>query len=180
MPQKKSDRNRSKKFSKSHTVETTMQNTSLKLQLGSQYLCHSAFNAPNLPDALRTLSFTPHLHLVVDAQLKLLSEAEKAYELRLNIHAYGLEKIPDAGEELTPLYDAHIIYGGLYAIIGDASKAAQEQYLLQNAPSYLYPSIRTMLLNFIKEAGFGVATIQPIDFYELWNKRTEQQENSAA
>lgn len=144
---------------------------SLSLELGSQYLCEAAFNAPGLPDVLRGLKKPLHLHIIVDSALNILPQEDHAYELRLTLQGFGLEHIPGPHEELQSFYHAKITYGGLFALKGRATEEENEQFMLNEAPGFLFPSARTALLGLIREAGFTVGNIQPIDFRNFWKAR---------
>ncbi|WP_018980374.1 protein-export chaperone SecB [Saccharibacter floricola] len=147
--------------------------TALKLDLGSQYLCHATIDVPNTPEVLRTLKAPPHLHLVVDKSMREASDVEGAYELRLVVRAFGYPHAPKEGEKLQPLYQAAVVYAGLFGVVGKASSEAREKFIAQEAAGYLFPTARNILLDLVRESGFSVNNPQPIDFRTFWEKNEE-------
>lgn len=170
MAPKKTHKNPSKDVSKNREDQPP-KHTSLSIKLGSQYLCHSTFNAPNVPQIFTELKAPPHLHLIVDVSMQQFSDAKATYEVRLIVQALGLDHAPQKDEELKPIYHAHIVYAGIFSVEGTGKKEDVEQFVLHEASHFLYPSVRTITLDLIREAGFVVGSIQPIDFKELWKQR---------
>lgn len=146
-----------------HNVAST-----LKLDLGSQYLCHANIDVPGAPEVLRTLKAPPHLHLIVDKTLREAADQEGAYELRLIVRAYGYPHMPKEDEKLPALYQASVVYAGLFGVVGKADPANREKFVAEEASGYLFPTARNILLDLIRESGFSVNNPQPIDFRTFW------------
>lgn len=73
------------------------------------------------------------------------------------------------------LYELSVAYAGLFGLTGRIPQDAIEPLLLVEAPRFLFPPARSVMLNTVREAGFPSPNIQPIDFHELWQSRRAQQ-----
>lgn len=146
------------------------------LFVGSQYLRTLSIDVQNTPDIYRDLPAQPHVSMTVDVTARQLPGGQPSFEVTLVIRAQGLDASP-AENAPAPrvLYEANIAYAGLFGLSGTVTQETAEPILLVNAPSYLFPSARSALLNVIREAGFPVGNIQPINFHDLWQTRRLQQ-----
>ncbi|QDH17787.1 protein-export chaperone SecB [Swingsia samuiensis] len=152
-----------------HKAATEKQKSAL--EIGSQYLRTLSIDIPNTPDVFRHLPSKPSVGLVVDVNARQLADGQPNFEVSLVIRAQGLEQPEKNGTTPRVLYEAHIAYAGLFSVAGVSSPAEVEPLLLAKAPEYLFPSARIILLNTVREAGFPVMNIQPIDFHNLWLSR---------
>lgn len=145
----------------------------LKLDLGSQYLCHASIDVPGAPEVLRTLKAPPHLHLIVDKSMREASDQEGAYELRLIVRAFGYPHAPKEDEKIPALYQAVVSYAGLFGVVGKAGPAEREKFVAEEASGYLFPTARNILLDLIRESGFSVNNPQPINFRTFWQNNAD-------
>ncbi|GLQ61673.1 protein-export chaperone SecB [Gluconobacter cerinus] len=145
------------------------------LVLGSQYLRTLSIDVQNTPDIYRDISGEPHIGMTVDVTARQLPGGHPNFEVTLVIRAQGLDAPQSATHNARTLYELQIAYAGLFALSGLVTQADVEPLLLVNAPGYLFPSARMILLNTIREAGFPVGNIQPINFHDLWQSRRTQQ-----
>lgn len=90
------------------------------------------------------------------------------------IHAQGVRASPTP-EVPSPdvLYTVELSYAGLFTL-QNATQDDVERLLLVDAPRYLFPAARNVLSNLVREAGFPVANLQPVDFQALWKARRGQ------
>ncbi|EHH68267.1 protein-export chaperone SecB [Gluconobacter morbifer] len=146
-----------------------------RLVVGSQYLRSLAIDIQNTPDVYFSLPPQPHIAMMVDVTARQLGE-QPNFEVSLVIRAQGLEAAPTQ-EAPSPkvLYEINASYAGLFGLSGLMSEADVEPMLLVQAPGFLFPSSRAVILSTVREAGFPVANIQPIDFHALWQSRRAQQ-----
>lgn len=139
-----------------------------RLEMGSQYLCHASIDVPNTLQDLCNLEGSSHLHLVIDVSISAVSDLKDVYDLRLVLKGFGYPHAPKEGEEQSLLYQVSVVYGGLFGVIGQIEAKESRSFVVQEASGYLFPSARTILLNLIRESGFPVHNIQPINFREFW------------
>ncbi|KXV20603.1 protein-export chaperone SecB [Gluconobacter japonicus] len=151
--------------------------TSPALVVGSQYLRTLSIDVQNTPDIYRDIPAQPHVGMTVDVTARQLpGGGQPSFEVTLVIRAQGLDAAP-APNAPAPrvLYEIHIAYAGLFGLSGAITQAIAEPLLLVEAPKYLFPSARAAMLNAVREAGFPVGNIQPINFHDLWQSRRLQQ-----
>lgn len=149
--------------------------SSSSLIVGSQYLRTLSIDVQNTPDVYRDLPPQPHIGMMVDVTGRQLGD-QPTFEVSLAIRAQGLESAPiqDAPNPKV-LYEITLAYTGLFGLTGRIPQEAVEPLLLVEAPRFLFPTARSVMLNTVREAGFPSPNIQPIDFHELWQSRRTQQ-----
>ncbi|GBR34641.1 protein-export chaperone SecB [Gluconobacter kondonii] len=149
--------------------------SSSSLIVGSQYLRTLLIDIQNTPDVYRDLPSQPHIGMTVDVTGRQLGD-QPTFEVSLAIRAQGLESAP-AQDAPAPkvLYEISLAYAGLFGLTGRIPQEAVEPLLLVEAPRFLFPPARSVMLNIIREAGFPSPNIQPIDFHALWQSRRAQQ-----
>ena len=146
------------------------------LVVGSQYLRTLSIDVQNTPDIYRDIPAQPHVGMTVDVTARQLPGGQPSFEVTLVIRAQGLDAAPvENAPAPRVLYEVHIAYAGLFGLSGAISQATAEPLLLVEAPKYLFPSARAAMLNVVREAGFPVGNIQPINFHDLWQSRRLQQ-----
>ncbi|MCQ9156280.1 protein-export chaperone SecB [Acidomonas methanolica] len=144
------------------------------LVIGSQYLRSVSFQTPQTPSVFASLQAPPHVRLVVDVNARQLSETDLNFEVTLVLRAEGQTAVPDAAAPEPPVaYEAMAAYAGLF-VVGPQWRDRLEEILLIEAPRQLFPAARAVLLGLVREAGFQVANIQPVDFVALWHARRSE------
>ncbi|AOX19025.1 hypothetical protein A0U90_00460 [Kozakia baliensis] len=144
------------------------------LGVGNQYIRSITFNVHGAPEVYFNLPTQPHIGLRLDVNARQIGENQPNFEVTLVAGAQGFRAAPS---EQTPqpdvLYDIELSYSGLF-VVQNAQPQEVETLLLVEAPRLLFPSARSALLNLIREAGFPVSNIQPVDFLALWQARRGQ------
>ncbi|AQS90599.1 MULTISPECIES: protein-export chaperone SecB [Gluconobacter] len=149
--------------------------SSSSLIVGSQYLRTLTIDVQNTPDVYRDLPSQPHIGMTVDVTGRQLGD-QPTFEVSLVIRAQGFENAPTQDAPTSRvLYEISLAYAGLFGLTGRIPQDAIEPLLLVEAPRFLFPPARSVLLNTIREAGFPSPNIQPIDFHSLWQSRRAQQ-----
>ena len=149
--------------------------SSSSLIVGTQYLRALTIDVQNTPDVYRNLPAQPHIGMTVDVTGRQLGD-QPTFEVSLVIRAQGFESAPTQDAPTSKmLYEISLSYAGLFGLTGRIPQEAVEPLLLVEAPRFLFPPARSVLLNTIREAGFPSPNIQPIDFHALWQSRRAQQ-----
>ncbi|MFT9221957.1 protein-export chaperone SecB [Gluconobacter oxydans] len=149
--------------------------SSSSLIIGSQYLRTLSIDVQNTPDVYRELPSQPHIGMMVDVTGRQLGD-QPTFEVSLVIRAQGFERAPTQDvPNPKVLYELSVAYAGLFGLTGRIPQDSIEPLLLVEAPRFLFPPARSVMLNTVREAGFPSPNIQPIDFHELWQSRRAQQ-----
>ncbi|NIE80856.1 MULTISPECIES: protein-export chaperone SecB [Asaia] len=141
---------------------------------GTQYLKSSTIASIGAPEVFFHLPARPHIGLRVDVNARQLTEDQPNFEVTLALLGMGYRTppTPDVPEPET-LYKIELAYSGLFTV-QNARPELLEALLLVEAPRRLFPSARHILLSLIRESGFPVANIQPVDFHALMLSRRAQ------
>lgn len=141
---------------------------------GTQYLKSSSIASVGAPEAFYNLPPRPHIGLRLDVNARQLSEDQPNFEVSIALQGIGYRQAPTPDQpEPEMLYKVEMIYAGLFAL-QNVRQDMIEALLLIEAPRQLFPSARHVLLSLIREAGFPVANIQPVDFHALLQNRRGQ------
>ena len=142
------------------------------LVVGNQYVRSVALTVANTPAVFSLINGTPpNIRLVVDVSARQLAENQPDFEVTLIMRAQG-HAAPgsDAAAAPVSVYEADISYAGLFRV-APGQQENLETLLLIDAPRMIFPAARSLLLTLVREAGFPVANIQPVDFVALWQSR---------
>ncbi|GAB6855788.1 protein-export chaperone SecB [Asaia astilbis] len=144
------------------------------LVTGTQYLKSSSIASVGAPEVFYNLPPRPHIGLRIDVTARQLREDQPNFEVSLAMQGMGYRVAPTPETpEPEILYKVDMIYSGLFAV-QNARQELLETLLLIEAPRQLFPSARHLLLTLVREAGFPVANIQPVDFKALLQSRRAQ------
>lgn len=139
-----------------------MENSASKreIKVTAQYIKDLSFENPHAPKSFGG-GKDPATAVSVDINASRLKE--ELYEVELKISA----KI-DAGEE--PLFLVDVTYAGLFEIYG-VDQEEIEGVLLVYGPSLLFPFVRRIIADVVKDGGFPPLMLDPIDFAKLYMER---------
>ncbi|MDR6183250.1 protein-export chaperone SecB [Asaia bogorensis] len=141
---------------------------------GMQYLKSSTIASVGAPEVFFNLPARPHIGLRIDVNARQLAEDQPNFEVSLALQGLGYRTAPTPETpEPETLYKIELLYSGIFTV-QNASPDMLEELLLVEAPRRLFPSARHVLLSLIREAGFPVANIQPVDFHALMLSRRAQ------
>ena len=96
---------------------------------------------------------------------------EEAYEvaLQLEVHAKSDEGV---------IYNVELIYGGLFRLRGVPQNLLQP-VLFVDCPTLLFPFLRRVLADIIRDGGFPPLMLDPIDFGRLYAQNLAQTQGAA-
>ncbi|MCE3255276.1 MAG: protein-export chaperone SecB [Rickettsiaceae bacterium] len=139
------------------------------VKTGSQYIKDLSFEVPNAPEVFLTPATKPDIELSIDIDAKRLSV--NAFEVILKIKAEA-----KANEQI--IFICELYYGGVFILdekIQD--KKEIEQILLIYCPNVLFPFARRIIADCVADGGFPPLMLEPINFSELYQKRSNQQDS---
>ncbi len=143
------------------------------IRINSQYVKDLSFEAPNAPEIFLTPAIKPDIALSIDIDATKLSV--NAFEVVLKVKADA----KDGGnkEEEKVIFICELSYAGVFVIdekIQDQKEI--EQLLLIYCPNILFPFARRIIANCTIDGNFPPLMLEPINFADLYKKRSDQAE----
>jgi len=138
--------------------------TQPQLTVLAQYIKDLSFESPSAPQSLQGPGQNPQLKVGVNVNAA--PRGDDAYEvaLQLEVHAKS-----DHGV----IYNVELIYGGLFRLRGVPQNLLQP-VLFVDCPTILFPFLRRVLADVIRDGGFPPLMLDPIDFAGMYQKRLQQ------
>ena len=129
-----------------------------QLTVLAQYIKDLSFESPSAPQSLQGPGQNPQLKVGVNVNAG--ARGEDAYEvaLQLEVHAKS-----DHGV----IYNVELVYGGLFRLRGVPQNMLQP-VLFVDCPTLLFPFLRRVLADVIRDGGFPPLMLDPIDFGRLY------------
>lgn len=129
----------------------------------SQYIKDLSFETPSSPQIFLANQAKPDIELSIDIDAKKISD--NIYEIILKITANATTKD-------NKIFLCEVSYAGLFGLQNIEAEMV-EQILLIYCPNLLFPFIRRLIANLTSDSGFPPLMIDPIDFADLYSKRTK-------
>ncbi|HVV28928.1 MAG TPA: protein-export chaperone SecB [Rhizomicrobium sp.] len=133
------------------------------LQVVAQFVKDLSFENPG---AATELSQRPQIELAVDLNAKRVAEQE-LFEVELKIRV-------NATNEGKPLFLLEVAYAGIFRLQNVPDVATQQAILLIQAPHMLFPFVRRIVADVVRDGGMPPLMIEPIDFLALYQARVAQ------
>jgi preprotein translocase subunit SecB len=133
------------------------------LQVVGQYIKDLSFENPG---ATANLTERPQIELGVDLYASRLAEKDM-FEVELKIRV-------DAKNEGRPLFLLEVAYAGLFRLTNVPDVGTQQMILLIQAPHMLFPFLRRIVADVVRDGGMPPLMIEPIDFLALYQARVAQ------
>jgi preprotein translocase subunit SecB len=143
--------------------------TQPQLTVLAQYIKDLSFESPGAPQSLQGAGQNPQLKVGVNVNAG--PRGEEAYEvaLQLEVHAKSDEGV---------IYNVELIYGGLFRLRGVPQNLLQP-VLFVDCPTLLFPFLRRVLADIIRDGGFPPLMLDPIDFGRLYAQNLAQSQSAA-
>jgi len=138
------------------------------LQVAAQYIKDLSFENPG---ATANLTDRPQIELAVDLNATRLADKDM-FEVELKIRV-------DAKNEGRPLFLLEVAYGGIFRLTNVPDVATQQMILLIQAPHMLFPFVRRIVSDVVRDGGMPPLMIEPIDFMALYQARVAQAQGQA-
>jgi preprotein translocase subunit SecB len=143
--------------------------TQPQLTVLAQYIKDLSFESPGAPQSLQGPGQNPQLKVGVHVNAG--PKGEEAYEvaLQLEVHAKSDQGV---------IYNVELIYGGLFRLRGVPQDLLQP-VLFVDCPTILFPFLRRVLADVIRDGGFPPLMLDPIDFGRLYAQNLAQTQTTA-
>ena len=140
-----------------------------QLTVLAQYIKDLSFESPGAPQSLQGAGQNPQLKVGVNVNAG--PRGEEAYEvaLQLEVHAKSDEGV---------IYNVELIYGGLFRLRG-VPQNLLKPVLFVDCPTLLFPFLRRVLADIIRDGGFPPLMLDPIDFGRLYAQNLAQSQGAA-
>jgi preprotein translocase subunit SecB len=139
------------------------------LQVVGQYIKDLSFENPGISTAI---SDRPQIELAVDLNAARLAEKDM-FEVELKIRV-------DAKSEGRPLFLLEVAYAGAFRLTNVPDTGTQQMILLIQAPHMLFPFVRRIVADVVRDGGMPPLMIEPIDFMALYQARVAQAQGQFA
>ena len=133
------------------------------LQVAAQYIKDLSFENPG---ATSNLNARPQIELGVDLNASRLADQDM-FEVELKIRV-------DAKAEGRPLFLLEVAYAGVFRLTNVPDMGTQQMILLIQAPHMLFPFVRRIVADVVRDGGMPPLMIEPIDFLALYQSRMAQ------
>ena len=135
-----------------------------QLTVLAQYIKDLSFESPSAPQSLQGPGQNPQLKVGVNVNAG--ARGEDAYEvaLQLEVHAKSDQGV---------IYNVELVYGGLFRLTGVPQNLLQP-VLFVDCPTLLFPFLRRVLADVIRDGGFPPLMLDPIDFGRLYAQNLAQ------
>jgi preprotein translocase subunit SecB len=140
-----------------------------QLTVLAQYVKDLSFESPGAPQSLQGPGQNPQLKVGVNVNSE--PKGEEIYEvaLQLEVHAKSDQGV---------IYNVELLYGGLFRLRGVPQNLLQP-VLFVDCPTILFPFLRRVLADVIRDGGFPPLMLDPIDFGRLYAQNLAQSQATA-
>jgi preprotein translocase subunit SecB len=129
-----------------------------QLTMLALYVKDLSFESPSAPKSLQGPGQNPQLRVNVNVNAG--PRGDDTYETALQLEAH-------ASSDLGVIYNVELLYGGLFRLRGVPEKLLQP-VLFVDCPTILFPFVRRVLADAIRDGGFPPLMLDPIDFGRLY------------
>jgi preprotein translocase subunit SecB len=127
----------------------------------AQYVKDLSFENPSAP---MNPSIRPQIELAVDLQARAADHDVYEVEMKLRVVATHENK---------PAFLLELVYGGLF-MLRNIPDEIRNQVLLIEAPHVLFPFVRRIVADVVRDGGLPTLMIEPIDFAALYRSRAAE------
>lgn len=138
----------------------------------TQYLKDISFENPNAPKSLQPSETQPEIKISVDVNAQKLSE-QNDFEVVLKITSSAKRTKEEN------LFLCEVSYAGVFRL-NNVPKEELEPILLIFCPSMLFPYMRRIISDTVRDGGYPPLMLDPIDFARLYQQRKSADNNKKA
>ena len=142
----------------------SQQENTIEIQITAQYVKDLSFENPKAPEIFNTKE-----HPTVDVRLDVTSMA-----LENGIHEVTLSTTVSGKSSENPLFVAELSYCGLFTILGVPDQHLRAILLIE-CPRLLFPFVRNIISDFIRDGCYPPFMMQPVDFAQLYQQSLKSQ-----
>jgi preprotein translocase subunit SecB len=133
------------------------------LQVVGQYIKDLSFENPG---ATTVITDRPQIELAVDLNAARMSDKD-LFEVELKIRI-------DAKNDGRALFLLELAYAGAFRLTNVPDTGTQQLILLIQAPHMLFPFVRRIVADVVRDGGMPPLMLEPIDFMALYQARVAQ------
>ena len=141
-----------------------------QLAVVAQYVKDLSFESPGAPQTLQGPGENPQLKVGVNVSAG--PRGEDIYEVAVNIEAHAKS---DAGV----IYNVELVYAGLFRI-RNVPQQTMQPIMFVDCPTILFPFVRRVLSDVVRDGGFPPLMLDPIDFARLYAQKMAAQDTAQA
>lgn len=138
-----------------------------QLAVVAQYVKDLSFESPGAPQTLQGPGENPQLKVGVNVNAG--PRGEDIYEVAVNIEAH-------AKSDVGVIYNVELVYAGLFRILNVPQQMLQP-IMFVDCPTILFPFVRRVLSDVVRDGGFPPLMLDPIDFARLYAQNMAGQDN---
>ncbi|AEI38367.1 MAG: protein-export chaperone SecB [Zymomonas mobilis subsp. pomaceae] len=150
---------------KFNSAQDNNDNNVPQVNILAQYIKDLSFENPNAP-AVYQWQTQPHIE--VQFNIGTQAMAQDVYEVALKIDVSA--KTDDG-----IVFHIELVYSGLFAIKNVPADQIQP-FLYIEAPRILFPFVRRILADCVRDGNFPPLMLEPLDFAALYMQQAEQQD----
>lgn len=132
--------------------------TGAQLTMLALYVKDLSFESPSAPKSLQGPGQNPQLRVSVNVNAG--PRGDETYEVGLQLEVH-------ASSDLGVIYNVELTYGGLFRLRAVPENLLQP-VLFVDCPTILFPFVRRVLADVIRDGGFPPLLLDPIDFAKLY------------
>jgi preprotein translocase subunit SecB len=136
------------------------------LMVKGQYIKDFSFENPSAPDVFMQNDVQPQVDINVNVEAKRLPNGDYEVTLSIKVDAKAKEK---------PVFLCELAYAGVFALGPIIPQDQHQGVLLIECPRLLFPFARAIIADATREGGFPPLTLQPIDFFSLFQQQMQAQ-----
>jgi len=132
-----------------------------------QYIKDFSFENPNAPEIFSSQGETqPQVDINVNVEARRLGGADYEVTLSIKVEAKSKDK---------PVFLCELAYAGVFQLGTIIPQDQHQGVLLIECPRLLFPFARAIISDATRDGGFPPLTLQPIDFFALFQHQMQQQ-----
>jgi preprotein translocase subunit SecB len=143
--------------------------TQAQLGILAQYVKDLSFESPGAPQTLQGPGENPQLKVGVNVNAG--PRGEDVYEVAVHMEAHAKS---DAGV----IYNVELDYAGLFRI-KNVPQHLLQPVMFVDCPTLLFPFLRRVIADVVRDGGFPPLMLDPIDFGRLYAQNMAQGQQSA-
>lgn len=154
----KNDKDNTPKGGNGDGPEEAQGGSQAQLNVLAQYVKDLSFESPGAPQTLQGPGENPQLKIGVNVNAG--PRGEDIYETVVHLEAHAKS---DAGV----IYNVELDYGGLFRI-KNVPENMMQPVLFVDCPTLLFPFLRRVIADIVRDGGFPPLMLDPIDFGGLY------------
>ncbi|MGH6762203.1 MAG: protein-export chaperone SecB [Phyllobacterium sp.] len=139
------------------------------LNILAQYVKDLSFESPGAPLSLRARDKAPGININVNVNANPIGDNDFDVVLTLSARA---------GEGKEVLFNAELVYGGIFRIQGFPQEHMLPLLFIE-CPRLLFPFARQIIAEATRNGGFPPLLIDPIDFAQMFQQRMAEEQAKA-